>query len=120
MNVIFNISKLRGRRVSLRNNQTPQEVLLWSRIRRSQLGFKFRRQYGIGGYIADFYCPEKKLVIEIDGSGHFGKETQKYDEVRSRYFEGLDIKVLRFTNAEINTNIGGVLQKIISELNLLK
>ena len=117
MTIVYNILKLKDRRV-VRNNQTPQEILLWSRLRREQLGFKFRRQHSIGGYITDFYCPVKKLVIEIDGSQHFGKEAKKYDDIRSNYFEGLCIKVLRFTNTEINTNINSVVENIMNELNL--
>jgi len=116
MTVVYNILKLKERRVDLRNDQTPQEILLWSRLRREQLGFKFRRQHSIGGYIVDFYCPAKKLVIEIDGSQHFEKESKEYDNIRTHYFKGLDIKVLRFTNAEINTNIEGAIQKIFSKL----
>ena len=117
MTTIYNILKLKDRRVDLRKKQTPQEVILWSRLRREQLGFKFRRQHSIGGYITDFYCPTKKLVIEIDGSQHFEKENKEYDKIRSSYFEGLDIKVLRFTNTEINTNMGGVLLRIVNKLN---
>jgi len=116
MQTIHNIKKLFYRRKELRNNSTPQEILLWQKLKNSQLGFKFRRQHSIGGYITDFYCPLKKLVIEIDGSQHFEKENKGYDKNRSVYFEGLNIKVLRFTNAEINTNINGVLLKIIIEL----
>ncbi len=52
-------------------------------------------------------------MIEIDGSQHFTKDSQEYDEIRTNFFEGLDIEVLRFTNAEINTNIDGVVQKIM-------
>ena len=117
MTVVYNILKLKDRRIDLRQNQTPQEILLWSRLRREQLGFKFRRQHGVGGYIVDFYCPSKKLVIELDGSKHFTKEAREYDSVRSKYFDGLGIKVLRFTNVDINTNIEGVTQKIFSKLN---
>ena len=117
MTVVYNILKFKERRNKLRENQTPQEVLLWSRLRRKQFGFKFRRQHSIGGYIADFYCPKKKLVIEIDGSQHFEKENKEYDRIRSEYFSGLNIKVLRFTNAEINTNIEGVTQKIFNQLS---
>lgn len=117
MTIVYNILKLKDRRIDLRNKQTPQEILLWSRLRREQLGFKFRRQHSIGGYIADFYCPVKKLVIEIDGSQHFEKESKEYDDVRSNYFEGLDIKVLRFTNVDINTNIDGVVENIMNELH---
>ena len=116
MTTVYNILKLKDRRIGLRTKQTPQEVLLWSRLRREQLGIKFRRQHSIGGYIADFYCPLKKLVIEIDGSQHFEKEAEEYDKIRSDYFKGLDIKVLRFTNAEINTNMDGVVLKIQSKL----
>ncbi len=114
MTTIYNILKLKERRVILRTAQTPQEILLWSKLRREQLGFKFRRQHSIGGYIADFYCPAKKLVIEIDGSQHF--TYKKYDETRSKYLEGIGIKVIRFTNIEINTNMNGVLLKIKSEI----
>ncbi len=118
MTVVYNILKLKERRIDLRYNQTPQEVLLWTRLRREQLGFKFRRQHSIGGYIADFYCPEKKLVIEIDGKEHSKKENKEYDKIRTDYFRGLDINVLRFTNTEININIDGVIQKIFSKLKL--
>ncbi len=118
MTLVYNILKLKDRRVDLRTNQTPQEILLWLRLRREQLGVKFRRQHSVGGYITDFYCPSKKLVIEIDGSQHFEKENMEYDKVRSEYFEGLNIKVLRFTNSEINTNMDGVLLKILSELEI--
>jgi very-short-patch-repair endonuclease len=114
MKTIYNIKKLFERRKELRNNSTPQETLLWSKLKNSQIGLKFRRQHSIGGYIVDFYCPTKRLVVEIDGSQHFIKNNKEYDKIRSNYFEGLDIKVLRFTNAEINTSLDGVLQKIIS------
>ncbi len=112
MKTINNISKLYSRRKDLRNNLTPQEILLWVQLKNSGLGFKFRRQHSIGGYIADFYCPSKKLIIEIDGSQHYEKDALEYDENRTNFFEGMKIKVLRFSNAEINTNMGGVLQKV--------
>ena len=112
MKIINNIKNLYSRRKELRNNSTPQEILLWLKLKNSQLGLKFRRQHSIGGYIVDFYCPFKKLAIEIDGSQHFEKESKEYDKVRSYYLRGLDIKVLRFTNADINTNIEEVLLKI--------
>lgn len=114
MKTINNIKKFYNRRKDLRNNSTPQEILLWLQLKNSQLGFKFRRQHSVGGYIADFYCPIKKLVIEIDGSQHFSN--QEYDDTRSKYLKGLEIKVIRFTNAEINTNMNGVINSIIKEL----
>lgn len=64
---IFNVPNLKPKRQALRNNPTPTEKLLWSKLKNSQLGFKFRRQYSVGGYILDFYCPTKKLAIELDG-----------------------------------------------------
>ena len=115
MKTINNIKKLFYRRKELRNGATPQEILLWSKLKNSQLGFKFRRQHSIGGYIVDFYCPVKKLVIEIDGSQHFQKDNQEYDNTRTNYFKALEIKVVRFTNTDINTNIESVLLKIKSE-----
>lgn len=64
----------------------------------------------------DFYCPIRKLVIEIDGSQHYEKNAVEYDAVRSNYLEGLNLKILRFSNGDINANIEGVLMKIRSEL----
>lgn len=100
------------RRKDLRNNSTSKEILLWSYLKNSQLGAKFRRQHSIGGYIVDFYCPSKKLVIEIDGPQYFTKENKEYDEIRTKFFEGLDIKVIRFNNLEINTSMNMVIQRI--------
>jgi very-short-patch-repair endonuclease len=116
MKRLHNLPQFTFRRRDLRNNVTPQEIILWAQLKNSKIGYKFRRQHGIGGYIADFYCPEKKLVIEIDGSQHFTKDGQEYDENRTQSFDVLGIKVIRFTNADINTNIDGVIQKIRSEI----
>ena len=117
MKILNNKSLLLNRRRELRNNATPEEVLLWSRLKNSQLGFKFRRQHSVGGYIVDFYCPAKRLVIEIDGSEHFKNENMEYDEVRTKFFDGLNIKTIRFSNFEINTNFNNVLESIQTELN---
>ncbi len=103
------------RRRVLRSNATPQEILLWLKLRLKQLGCKFQRQHSIGGYIVDFYCAEKRLIIEIDGSQHL--DNVEYDRVRDDYFESLDYKVLRFWNNEVNKNIEGVLLKIRSVLD---
>lgn len=116
MKIVHNITSLLPRRKELRNNSTPEEILLWLRLKNSQTNFKFRRQHSIGGYIADFYCPAKKLVVEIDGPQHLKKENLEYDQVRSKYFEGLNIKVLRFSNLEVSTETEAVVRKIKSEL----
>ncbi len=111
---IHNTKFLRPTRKELRNNLTPQEAILWNRLKNNYLGFKFRRQHSIKNFIADFYCPEKKLVIEIDGSQHL--DNQEYDTERTNHFECLGIKVIRFWNDEINNNIEGVVMRIKEEL----
>jgi very-short-patch-repair endonuclease len=115
MKRLNNVPKLKERRIELRKNQTPQEVVLWARLRLKNLGFKFKRQHSVGPYILDFYCPEKKLAIEIDGSQHI--ENKEYDNERCLYLSDLGIRTLRFWNNEINTDIVAVIDKIINELN---
>ncbi len=112
---IHTIKYLHNARKDLRNNITPQELLLWYRLKNKALGYKFRRQHSIGNFIADFYCYEKKLVIELDGSQHL--DNVEYDKERTEYFESLNIKVLRFWNNDIDNNLNGVLMKIEEELN---
>ena len=116
MKYIHNINKLVSRRKELRNRSTPEEILLWLHLKNSQLGFKFRRQHSIGGYIVDFYCPKKKLAVEIDGAQHLKTDNVKYDEVRSEFLAGLEIKVLRFTNIEVATETERVVEKIATFL----
>lgn len=112
---IFNHSILRERRKALRKKPTPQEYKLWFHLKGKGLRVKFRRQHGIGPYIADFYCKEKNLVIEIDGAQH--KDNKEYDKDRSDYFNALGIKVIRFWNDEIDQNLEEVLLKIKSEVS---
>ena len=106
---------LHDARKDLRNNITPQELSLWYKLKNKALGYKFRRQHSIGRFIADFYCYEKRLIIELDGSQHL--DNQEYDKERTDYFESLNIKVLRFWNNDIDKNMNGVLMKIEEELN---
>ncbi len=106
---------LKQRRQDLRNNATPEERLLWEDVRGKKLGYKFQRQHSIGPYIADFYCPAKKLIIELDGSQHL--DTKEYDEERTNYFISLNLKVLRFWNNEIRSNLDGVIMKIKQSLS---
>jgi very-short-patch-repair endonuclease len=113
---IFNKSKFLSRRKELRKSSTPQELKLWFYLKRKNLGVKFRRQHGIGPYIVDFYCKEKNLIIEIDGSQHL--DAKEYDKERDDYIETLGIKVLRFWNNEIDTNTEGVLMKIRNCIHL--
>jgi very-short-patch-repair endonuclease len=95
---------------------TECEIILWSHIRNNLLGVRFRRQYGIGSYIADFYCPSLKLVIELDGSQHFTEEGLEYDKIREDFMKSLGIKTLRFNNNDVWNNIEGILEEIMNNL----
>ena len=114
---LYNNSKLKNLRKKLRKNQTPAESLLWSKIRNKQLNdLKFYRQYSVGRYILDFYCPSERLAIELDGGQHNKNEGRVYDEQRTAYLNGCNIKVLRFWNNDINDNLEGVIESIQSEI----
>lgn len=116
-NRIFTSNEFTDRRKILRKNLTPQEQVLWKNLRNKRSKFKFRRQHSIGPYIADFYCVELKLVIELDGEHHKEREAMLYDKDRTEYFKASSIKVLRFWNSEVDTDLTRVL-KIISEHTL--
>ena len=78
---------------------TSAEVVLWQMLKGKQVeGLKFRRQFGVGPFIIDFYCPSLRLAIELDGEYHFSEEMDTYDEQRSLYLKENNIKVLRFEN----------------------
>ena len=109
---IFNIPQHTARRQELRNNATQPEQKLWAMLRGKQLGVKFRRQHGIGHYIVDFYSTESKLVIEVDGDSHYTSTAQQQDAQRDAYLQQLGLRVLRFTNQEINHNLAGVYEVI--------
>jgi very-short-patch-repair endonuclease len=74
--------------------------------------------YGIGEYIADFYCPQCKLVIEIDGSQHSSSDGDEYDRSRENYMNSMGIKTIRFSNSDVLQNMDGVLSQIEKELTL--
>ncbi|HEU0051311.1 MAG TPA: endonuclease domain-containing protein [Patescibacteria group bacterium] len=113
MKFTFNDPHLKDRRSDLRQNSTDSERLLWSRLRARQIsGLKFFRQYSVGPYILDFYCPTKHLAIEVDGGQHMEKEQKEYDEDRTAFLESHGIRVVRFWSNEILKNLSGVLQKI--------
>jgi very-short-patch-repair endonuclease len=96
-----------------RKNLTRSELELWKHLRDRRLdGYKFRRQQPISGFIADFYCHECKLIIELDGEYHNDIEQRKYDEGRTYVLSDFRIKVVRFTNLEVLENIEFVLDEI--------
>jgi very-short-patch-repair endonuclease len=78
---------------------SPPEARLWALLRRSPAGVKFRRQHPIGPYVADFYCPAAKLVIEIDGLIH--DFTTKRDERRDEYMRDLGLRILRVSGSDV-------------------
>ena len=94
----------------LRADATDAEHRLWSRLRRDQLGVRFRRQYPVAGFIADFCSPTIKLVIEVDGGQHAERITR--DQQRTRRIESCGYRVLRFWNNDVLTNIDGVMERI--------
>lgn len=115
---VFNIKKHMKLRQTLRNDLPEPEKQLWQQLRKKQLGVKFRRQHGIGRYIADFYCPECKLVIELDGDSHYQAHAQEYDRERDNFMQALGITVLRFDNYEVMTNVEGVLMQIVQQIDI--
>ncbi|MGQ0527708.1 MAG: ribosome maturation factor RimM [Alphaproteobacteria bacterium] len=97
----------------LRQNQTEAKKLIWKHLRDRQLsGYKFRRQHPLPPYIADFFCEEKNLIIEIDG----GQHTSETDKKRSSVLEPQGYQIIRFWNNEVLANIEGVLETILLEL----
>lgn len=97
----------------LRHNQTEAETFLWLKLRKRQLkNCQFYRQRIICNYIADFYCPEAKLVIEIDGGQHYSEPGITKDAERDRHLSDLGLTVMRFSAREIFENTEGVLERI--------
>ncbi|HSW90217.1 MAG TPA: endonuclease domain-containing protein [Patescibacteria group bacterium] len=99
------------RRIQIKQS-TSAEILLWERLRSKQLGIRFSRQYSIGPYFLDFYCPSKRLAIEVDGGAHGSTDAKLYDQNRTKYLQGFNIKVLRFTNQDIFKSLDNVTNNI--------
>jgi len=103
---------------NLRKSQTDAEKKLWRALRNRSLdNLKFRRQFPVGKYILDFYCPECKIGIEADGGQHYSEQGAKKDEARSKELLDLGIKILRFSDRDILNNMEGVCQAILLEVN---
>lgn len=118
---LFNKTILKEKRQALRNNATLSEKILWSKLKKGNpFNLKFRRQYSIGNYIVDFYCPELKLAIEIDGDSHFQEGADKKDFTRTNFLEREGINLIRFTNNDVKKNLQQVLEEINREVELLK
>ena len=95
----------------LRKNMTREEKHLWFDFLRTY-AVRFSRQKVLGKYIADFYCAEAKLVIELDGSQHFTEDGKQYDAERTRFLEVYGLKVVRIPNGEVGRNFRGVCEYI--------
>ncbi|NRA58858.1 MAG: endonuclease domain-containing protein, partial [Phycisphaerales bacterium] len=113
-------SETRARGRALRSDASVPERVLWSRLRRGHLkGLKFRRQHALGPFIADFYCHECALVVEVDGSQHQG-EQKSYDARRDRWMEDRGLLVLRFSAADVCNETEAVVRTIAREATLRK
>ena len=112
---LHNRSNLKTWRRELRNEATKAENLLWQGLRRRQLsGRKFRRQHSIGVFIVDFYCPEERLVVEIDGGIHDDPARAEYDARRQKWLEKRGIRVVRIDNDSVLRSPDDVLEYIRS------
>ncbi|MGQ0565312.1 MAG: endonuclease domain-containing protein [Gemmobacter sp.] len=105
------LSKLRAR--AFRRDMTPAERVLWCSLRdRRFWGLKFRRQVPLGPYVADFYCAERKLIVEADGDGHGGTR----DALRDRWLRERGFRTVRLWNADVVGNLDGCLERIAGEI----
>ncbi|MGD0143602.1 MAG: DUF559 domain-containing protein [Rhizomicrobium sp.] len=99
----------------LRTNQTDAESVFWYNVRARRLaGFKFRRQYPVGSFIADFVCLEAKLIVELDGDQHAVR--RDYDRSRDAFLKSEGFRVLRVWNSDLLTNRDGVMEAVLREL----
>jgi very-short-patch-repair endonuclease len=115
-NYLYNDPSTKLDRRYLRKNATDAERKLWTILRSGRIaGLKFFRQYNVGPYILDFYCPERRLAIEVDGGQHTDVCGQQHDTHRDMYLKDLDIRVIRFWNNDVLQNIEGVGQRITEE-----
>jgi very-short-patch-repair endonuclease len=113
MGEIFNHKTQKPKWQYLRNNATNAERRLWKKLKGKQFfGLKFRRQHGIGPYIVDFYCPEIRLVIEVDGVTHSTRAEKEYDRQSEEYIRQFGVEIVRFTNSAVYRNLELVLCRL--------
>ena len=103
----------------VRKRITDAEKILWSHLKSRIMGFKFRRQHPIGGYVADFYCHKVKLVVEVDGLIHREPHTKENDKLRDQDLTKLGCHIFRVSNEEIYSNIEMVLEKLETKVDEL-
>lgn len=121
MSRIFNRRHQKHTRQALRGRGTWAERLLWERLRGGQLGgLKFRRQHGILEYVVDFYCPDLRLAIEIDGASHDTPEAQTRDALRERAIRSMDIAFFRVRDEAVNEDVDAVVGELRAFIRELK
>ena len=114
---MHNDKPLKQFRKALRNNATPAEKAMWNLLKGKQLaGFKFRRQHSVQYYVLDFYCPYRKLAIELDGEYHNSVKQQEHDAKRDHFLASVGITVLRFENRFVFEHAEQVLEEILKHL----
>ncbi len=113
-----NRKSMKELRRHLRRSLTSAEATLWKALQGSKLaGKKFRRQHSIGNYVVDFYCPECKLAVELDGEKHFNSMASEYDLRRTEFLGRRNIRLLRFENRAVFEHSDGVLEAIRNYLS---
>lgn len=116
-NPLYNDEALKERRQWLRRKATYSEKVLWQDLRNRKLcGAKFYRQFSIGSFIFDFYCPELSLAIELDGISHASKFVKEKDQKKTSFLEQNNITLLRFSDEELLKNYGNSLKQIESTI----
>ena len=117
---IYNILSKKEHRKELRHSSTAVEAILWKYLQGRKLaGKKFRRQASIGPYIVDFYCPECRVIVELDGAPHFTERGAERDARRTEYLNECGIRVIRFENKMIYRDLTLVLEEIERNLTLV-
>ena len=112
MEYLYNNQRNKHLRSKLRINSTEPERRLWWYLRNNQISHRFRRQFGIGPYIVDFFCPALKLVIEVDGAHHNETEVWQYDCQRQQYLESVGCVVKRYSATEVLIDTNAVVDSI--------
>lgn len=118
MKFLYNDEHLKDRRRWLRSHQTIAEKKIWEVLRKQRVnGRRVLRQYSVGPYILDFYCPKARLAVEIDGGHHGSIQGKAYDQERSDFLQAHNITVIRFWNDEVDQQMHDVIEKIEKALD---
>ncbi len=117
---VFNRRDRKKFRLENRRNMNDLEIRVWNHLRGNQLGLKFRRQHSIGPYIVDFYCPAKRLVVEVDGDTHYEPDAVEYDRRRDEFLHNQGLTIMRYTNLEVRENLVGIFDAILEYLSKIE